>query len=119
MGVSLWRAPPAQKNTEVSASHTTLSSFMAGLSMTLVDTKAIAFYIGFFPAFFDVTVLRTSDIAIIFVVTIIAVGGAKLFYAYWSARSGNLIQSKIGDRLNRLTGILLMLIGASIVLSLF
>jgi len=64
-----------------------LSSFLCGLFITLGDQKAILFYMGFFPAFLDLSNISISDITIIIVITIIAVGGAKLVYAYLADRT--------------------------------
>ena len=44
--------------------------------------KAIFFYASLFPLFVNVHSLSTSSIVIIVVVTIVAVGGVKLFYAF-------------------------------------
>lgn len=65
---------------------TFLSSFAAGLLLTLGDMKAILFYASLFPALVDVTVLSVVDIVIIATATIITVGGVKLIYAV-AARS--------------------------------
>ncbi|HBC55786.1 MAG TPA: hypothetical protein DCZ03_01350 [Gammaproteobacteria bacterium] len=116
-GFSLLQTRSTKPQTTAHDSNQTLSSFVAGLSITLVDTKAIAFYIGFFPAFIDIDTLRVADTLIILAVTVAAVGGAKLFYAYWSARTGNLINDKMSKNLSSLTGIILLLIGGGIILS--
>jgi len=60
------------------------SSFFSGLLLTLGDVKAIFFYASLFPVFIDPATIGSLDIAIIAVITIIAVGGVKLGYAYFA-----------------------------------
>jgi len=58
-----------------------VTSFIAGLALTLGDVKAILFYASLFPAFVDVPALNTPDIAVIIAITIFTVGGVKIAYA--------------------------------------
>ncbi|MCD8482295.1 MAG: LysE family translocator [Verrucomicrobia bacterium] len=60
---------------------TLLSSFAAGLLLTLGDLKAILFYASLFPALMDMTALTVVDIIMIASLTILTVGGVKLVYA--------------------------------------
>ncbi len=59
-----------------------LSSFLAGVVLTLGDVKAIFFYVSLFPAFIDLSELRITDVFMVIIITIIAVGGVKIFYAF-------------------------------------
>jgi threonine/homoserine/homoserine lactone efflux protein len=59
-----------------------LTSFSSGLLLTLGDIKAILFYASMFPAYVDMSSLHTVDVAEIVMVTILAVGSVKIFYAY-------------------------------------
>ncbi|WP_048305565.1 LysE family translocator [Halomonas sp. PR-M31] len=61
-----------------------VGSFFSGLLLTLGDVKAIFFYASLFPAFVNLATIGTLDIAIIAVITIVAVGGVKLGYAYFA-----------------------------------
>lgn len=56
-------------------------SFAAGVALTLGDVKAILFYAALFPAFVDVSALKSFDIGVIATVTLIGVGGVKFAYA--------------------------------------
>lgn len=56
-------------------------SFLSGLALTLGDIKAILFYASLFPAFVDIASLTTSDVVLIMLVTVVAVGGVKVAYA--------------------------------------
>lgn len=58
------------------------ASFIAGLALTLSDIKAILFYASLFPAFVDIPALSRTDIAVIMMITALAVGGVKILYAF-------------------------------------
>ncbi len=57
------------------------TSFLAGLFLTLGDIKAMFFYVSLFPAVVDIKALHRPDVLIIMLVTIVTVGGVKIFYA--------------------------------------
>ena len=57
-----------------------VTSFLAGLFLTLGDIKAVFFYISLFPTFVNLESLIFNDVLIVIFVTIITVGGAKVFY---------------------------------------
>ena len=58
-----------------------LASFLAGLFLTLGDIKAIFFYVSLFPTFVNLETLHLADVVMIMLVTIVTVGGVKIFYA--------------------------------------
>lgn len=80
-----------------------LASFASGLLLTLGDIKAILFYASLFPAFIDMSNLRVSNIVAIVVVTIIAVGGVKVFYAYSAQRIAKRFQNQKAQKLTKST----------------
>lgn len=63
------------------------ASFLAGLFITLGDLKAIFFYLSLFPQFVDLSELRVTDMVLICLITVVAVGGVKLIYAYAARRT--------------------------------
>jgi threonine/homoserine/homoserine lactone efflux protein len=63
-----------------------ITSFMAGLVLTLGDLKAIFFYVSLFPVFIDLENLKISDIVWVVLATILAVGGVKIMYAVFARR---------------------------------
>lgn len=86
-GISLLKSTPSSQVEATGRSASTLSaSFLSGLVLTLGDVKAILFYASLFPTFVDLATIKTSDIAIIVVLTIVTVGGVKLGYAYSARR---------------------------------
>ena len=58
------------------------TSFFAGLFLTLGDIKAIFFYVSLLPTFVNLESLVPMDTIIIMLITIITVGGVKIFYAF-------------------------------------
>jgi threonine/homoserine/homoserine lactone efflux protein len=93
------------------------SSLFAGLALTLADQKAVLFYLGFFPAFFDVPSLRGGDIAVIAVTTAVCVGGVKLVYAGLAGRAAAWLSTGSAGWLTRGCGGLLVAVGLWLVLS--
>ena len=57
-------------------------SFASGLLLTLGDIKAIFFYASLLPAFVNLAELSTWDVLVISAITVVAVDGAKVAYAY-------------------------------------
>ncbi|SET68727.1 Threonine/homoserine/homoserine lactone efflux protein [Nitrosomonas marina] len=87
-GITLIRSRTKRLTSEYSSTGSGIpASFLAGLFVTLGDVKAIVFYASLFPAFVDVTALTLSDISIIFIVTVVTVGGVKLVYAIGAAKA--------------------------------
>lgn len=87
LGVALLRSrrevlPPAAD----SRSSTLLASFVSGFVLTLGDVKAILFYASLFPTFVDLASLSMLDVATIVIITITAVGGVKVAYAFTAQR---------------------------------
>lgn len=84
-GITLLRSKPSPYEDVSGRSASTLSaSFLSGLILTLGDVKAILFYASLFPAFVDLATIKASDVAIIVVMTMVAVGGVKVGYAYFA-----------------------------------
>ncbi len=115
LGVSLWRSQAGSLRASEAPESSLLSSFLAGLSITLADQKATLFYLGFFPAFLDLSRISYADTAIIAAVTIFAVGGVKLIYAFLADRARSLISPTASQSLNRLAGLILIAVGAFLI----
>jgi len=63
-----------------------LTSFSAGLLLTLGDFKAIFFYASLLPTFLDLQSLTVMQIYAISAITIVSVGGVKAAYAVCGQR---------------------------------
>ena len=95
MGTGLIRSrgTTAVRTAEPSRS-TLFASFASGFALTLGDAKAILFYASLFPAFVDLTSLGIGDVAVVVLVTVAAVGGVKLVYAFAARRIVLRLQSR-------------------------
>jgi len=91
LGIGLWRTKSVEIQELQALSWS--SHFLCGLFMTLADPKAILFYISFLPAFIEFSPVSLFDTGIVIVVATLAVGGAKLGYAYMANKSRLLFES--------------------------
>ena len=117
LGISLWRADAkAHKPDEIKQSSRS-SSFLTGFLITLGDQKAILFYLGFFPAFIDLTRMTMADTLIIIVIATIGVGGAKIFYAYLADRARTVFKNTRAIRaINILAACVMITVGLTLLL---
>ena len=66
-----------------------VTSFLAGLILTLGDIKAIVFYVSLFPVFIDLSALKVAEVLVIIFVTVVSVGGVKVLYALSASKISN------------------------------
>lgn len=86
-GISLMRSNLSWPLADSGGVGSTLpASFLSGFFLTLGDVKALFFYVSLFPAFVDVMTIKAVDITVLVVLTVVAVGGVKLAYAYFATR---------------------------------
>lgn len=117
LGIMLWRSRPKTEGEEKQSNSSLLESFLTGLLITLGDQKAIWFYLGFFPAFLDLTRLSFLDTGIIVAIAVIAVGGSKLVYAYMAYRTGWIFKaSRVTNVLNRIAGSVMIAVGGLVII---
>lgn len=116
LGWTMARASSTGMPVEQEGTGSWWSSLLAGLVLTLADQKAVLFYLGFFPAFFDVPSLDAGDIAVIAVVTAVCVGGVKLGYAALAGRAAGWLSAGRAVWLTRGCGGLLAVIGLWLIL---
>jgi threonine/homoserine/homoserine lactone efflux protein len=116
LGIRLCRSQPQDMASGAIAPSSLWSSFLTGLLITLADAKATLFYLGFFPAFLDMTKISPIDTGIIMVIAIVAVGGVKLMYALMASRARVLIGAHISKRLNLLAGWIMTAVGLFLIL---
>lgn len=115
LGITLWKSNSKISATENNLESSLLSSFLTGLLITLADHKAIFFYLGFFPAFLNLENINLLDTSIIVLITIIAVGGTKLVYAFLAGKTKQLMNAKLHRTINITAGILMMTIGIYVI----
>lgn len=115
LGIALWKSEPEIRTTEKEVASSLLSSFLTGLLITLADQKAIFFYLGFFPAFLDLTAVSLFDTSIIILITVIAVGGTKLVYAFLASSAKQLITSETHKTINFIAGSIIIAVGIYVI----
>jgi threonine/homoserine/homoserine lactone efflux protein len=118
LGIALWRSKSKTKGIEVSIKPSLLSSFLTGLLITLSDQKAILFYLGFFPAFVDLSSVNLVDTSIIILIATLAVGSAKLVYAFMAVRASTLLASSSATTIiNSVAGTVMIGVGVFLVVT--
>jgi len=88
------------------------AGFLAGVAVILGNPKAILFYMGVLPGFFDLTRLTATDIGIICFLSLIVPLVGNLILAYFFGRARALLKSPGAvRRTNRIAGGLLVAVG--------
>lgn len=82
LGLQLFLSKPTTfKVTKSHSKGNLVTSFFAGLLLTLGDIKAIFFYLSLLPAFVNLENLTFTDMTIVLLIDIFVVGGVKIVYA--------------------------------------
>jgi threonine/homoserine/homoserine lactone efflux protein len=95
-----------------------LAGFLTGVAVVIGNPKAILFYMGMLPGFFDLTRINGWDIAVILAVsaTIPMIGNLSL--ALFIGRARQLLASPDSvRRINLISGVLLIGVGVAIALT--
>ncbi len=91
--------------------------FAAGLAAILGNPKAILFYLGVLPGFFDIAVIGTVDIVVIVAVSMVIPFLGNMVFALGIDRLRRLLQSPQAlRRANQVAGVLMILVGLVIAL---
>ncbi|MCC5971271.1 MAG: LysE family translocator [Pararhodobacter sp.] len=94
-----------------------LAGFSAGVAVILANPKAILFYMGVLPGFFDLTHITAADIAAILAISAIIPMAGNLTMAALIGRARAFLRSpKAVARTNRVAGALLVVVGLAIAL---
>lgn len=94
------------------------AGFMAGLAVILGNPKAILFYMGMLPGFFDLAAVTPIDIGAIVVISFVVPLGGNLIMALFIDRVRRLLASPAAlRRTNIVSGVLLILVAGLIALS--
>ena len=89
--------------------------FLARVAVILGNPKAILFYMGILPGFFDLNDLTTLDIGIILIISAIIPMSGNITLALLVERVRGLLQSKTSvRRINIISGLLLIGVGTLI-----
>ncbi|BAU41334.1 Leucine efflux protein [Leptolyngbya sp. O-77] len=117
LGVRLFRARAQPVETQALSYSSRVSSFLTGLLITLADQKATLFYLGFFPAFLDMSQVSYVDAGVIMLVAIAAVGGVKVIYALLADQTRFLLGAGLSTRLNAIAGGVMIAVGLLLILT--
>jgi len=103
-----WRAE-ITLNEEVACQTNSLrSTILVGLVIGLANPKAILFYMGFFPAFVELSSIGPHEVMIILLISTFAVGGVLSIYALVGAKVRHVFKGeKARTLMNRLSGTVL------------
>ena len=117
LGISMWRADAKARSSDSVRQSSWWSSFLSGFLITLGDQKAILFYLGFFPAFIDLSVMTPVDTLIIVLIATLAVGGAKLVYAFLADRASLMFKnSRALHGINIVAACIMIAVGVALLL---
>lgn len=116
LGISILKTKVSNINLKKVNVKSLFSSFLTGLLITLGDQKATLFYLGFLPAFVDVSNISYLDTLIVIAIATLTVGGVKLLYAFIAHKSRFLINKKANKIINFLAGFLTIIIGVMLII---
>ena len=109
-GITLCRTKPASSEVKAKKESSRFSSFITGLLITLVDVKAIFFYLSFFPAFLNLKQVTLIDTISIMAIATVSIGGVKTGYAYLASQSKLLLKNPATKTINQTAGSLMVAI---------
>ena len=112
LGITLWRSDPANTAVAAIAEPAWSQNLISGLLITLSNPKVILFYLGFLPAFVDLSRLNGLDTMLLAAVVALVLGSILLTYAYAAANARELLRDSSATRLLiRIAGTLLIITG--------
>lgn len=113
MGILLLRAPAAVPGADSRLTKPGIwAGFSVGVAAVIGNPKAILFYMGFLPGFFDLSSVTPWDIAVILAISALIPMVGNLCLAYFLDRVRQMLQSPTAlTRMNRISGSLLIFVG--------
>ena len=105
LGIVLWRNPPEAPISSPTINTSLGNPLFTGFILTLGNPKVITFYLGFLPAFVDMSNFSISDLVVIATTVFVVIGGLLSSYAALAARSRRwLVKENVRKSLGRLLG---------------
>ncbi len=111
LGLMLWRRRGNVTGKQLIPYGARLSGFVTGFLVTLGDQKAILFYLGLFPALFDLTQLRLLDAVSVMWVAMLSVGLGKLVYVYLALKVRTTLSERFADGIRLVAAVAMMATG--------
>jgi len=87
LGIKLLRTKTDPIDIQVSENTSAISNFLTGMFLTLGNPKAILFYIGFFPAFINVSDVTFYDTSLIMLAATVAFGSVNMCYSLLAVKA--------------------------------
>ena len=95
-----------------------VAGFLAGLLVIIGNPKAMLFYIGILPGFFDVSELQGADYGVVALSSALVPFAGNLALGLVVGRARKLVSSiSMRKRINQVSGIVLILVGAVILIA--
>jgi len=113
MGIMLWRAKPSLPGSNSRLTRPGIwAGILVGIAAVIGNPKAILFYMGMLPGFFDLSRVSGLDIALIAAISALVPALGNLILAVFVNQARRFLQSEqaIG-RVNKASGALLLLVG--------
>jgi threonine/homoserine/homoserine lactone efflux protein len=89
-----------------------MAGFVAGIAVIIGNPKAILFYVGVLPGFFDLTQVTWRDALVICTLSFVVPLAGNMILAVFVERIRPVLTSKTGlKRINLTSGVLLILVG--------
>ncbi|MCK0171527.1 LysE family translocator [Aliiroseovarius sp. S1123] len=113
MGITIFRSAKGKIRSEGKLTRPgVLAGFLAGLIVILANPKAILFYMGVLPGFFDLSAMTRQDILLIATASFVVPLVGNLTIAFFVGRARALLSSERSvQRMNQLAGGLLIFVG--------
>jgi threonine/homoserine/homoserine lactone efflux protein len=112
LGIKLLCMTTDSIDIEASKNSSLISNFFTGLFITLGNPKAILFYIGFFPAFINVSEVTFYDTGLIMLAATLAFGSVNMCYSFLAVKARNTFKSPHATRvINKTAGTIMVSTG--------
>lgn len=112
------QAETIQAETKAQKESAMLASFTQGFLISASNPKVILFYISFLPTFIDLTVLQAQDIALVSVLSAVALMSGLMLIAFGASRMAGMLKTPVAhQRLNRGAGSIMIAAGAYLAVS--
>ena len=95
-----------------------MASFIQGFLISISNPKVILFYISFLPSFIDLSQLDKTDIALVSVLSSLALFSGLMLIAVGASKMAGLLKTPSAhQKLNRISGGIMMIAGLYLVVS--
>jgi threonine/homoserine/homoserine lactone efflux protein len=117
LGIKLLRTKADSIEIEASKNVSLSANFFTGLFITLGNPKAILFYVGFFPAFINVSEVTLADTGLIMLAATLAFGSVNMGYSLLAVKAKSRFTSPNAVTvINKTAGTIMISTGALVAL---